>query len=280
MKSWKLCYKFYSRFSARVTDNYFTLRCFPYSSDLQRVDSFRCDIDPCTWKSRSQDSFGNKMLVGAALSPHESFRMTMDAVVSMRDGLWSESGDISQLGMYRMPTHLTSAGSGLKCFYQSQGLSLDETKSSAAQDMGFLKGSVPGMDPWELSLKLMDAIYGEFTYKKQVTDVTTTAEEAWEQKEGVCQDLSHILISLGRLSGLTVRYVAGAIPGEGLSHAWVEVYRDGFWKGFDPTHNKETDAGYIVFARGRDASDCVLNRGIYVGGHETMQETLIIMEEA
>ena len=81
----------------------------------------------------------------------------------------------------------------------------------------------------------------------------------------MCQDYAHILLALCRREGLTARYVAGTIPGEGETHAWIEVWHEGRWKGFDPTNDRETDESYLTFAVGRDAEDCSLSRGVFIG---------------
>ena len=37
---------------------------------------------------------------------------------------------------------------------------------------------------------------GEMTYMKGSTGVTTNAEQAWNQRQGVCQDLAHLAIGV------------------------------------------------------------------------------------
>ena len=54
---------------------------------------------------------------------------------------------------------------------------------------------------------------------------------------GVCQDYSHIMIALCQMSRIPARYVVGMLMGEGLSHAWVEIYDGGAWRGIDPTNH-------------------------------------------
>jgi hypothetical protein len=45
----------------------------------------------------------------------------------------------------------------------------------------------------------------------------------------------------------------------------VEIYDNARWRGIDPTQNHLISNGYIKIAHGRDADDCPLNRGIYMG---------------
>lgn len=40
----------------------------------------------------------------------------------------------------------------------------------------------------------------------------------------------------------------------------------------DPTNNKLVDDDYIKLSHGRDASDCLINRGVIVGGGEQTQD--------
>lgn len=65
--------------------------------------------------------------------------------------------------------------------------------------------------------------------------------------------------------GLTARYIAGLLGGEGATHAWVEVYHNERWIGLDPTHNRMVDDNYITIAHGRDYRDCMLDIGIFSG---------------
>lgn len=63
--------------------------------------------------------------------------------------------------------------------------------------------------------------------------------------------------------GLTARYIAGLLGGEGATHAWVEVYHNERWIGLVPTHNRMVDDNYITIAHGRDYRDCMLDIGIF-----------------
>lgn len=99
-------------------------------------------------------------------------------------------------------------------------------------------------------------------------------------REGVCQDYSHILLSLCRMERIPARYVVGMLVGEGLSHAWVEVYESGRWIALDPTNNLVVDDEHIRISVGRDYGDCTMNQGIFVGQTTQTQEVKVFVEAA
>ena len=83
-------------------------------------------------------------------------------------------------------------------------------------------------------------------YMRGVTSVHTSANEAYADGAGVCQDFAHLALALTKSVGLPSRYVSGyfhpdadATIGEeitGESHAWVEVWT-GRWWAYDPTND-------------------------------------------
>jgi transglutaminase-like putative cysteine protease len=112
------------------------------------------------------------------------------------------------------------------------------------------------------------------TYVSGVTNVSTTAAQAWESRQGVCQDFTHTMLSLLRGARIPARYVSGYLhtedpaPGQtviGESHAWVE-YWDGEWQAVDPTNDRAVGAAHVIVARGRDYADVPPLKGIYAGG--------------
>lgn len=118
---------------------------------------------------------------------------------------------------------------------------------------------------YEKVAKIMCSVNRDFCYEKNVTTISTTAEEAMTLGRGVCQDYAHIMISLCRMAGIPARYTVGIMKGEGESHAWVEALCKGYWYGFDPTNNWLTDGNYIKISSGRDYSDCIVNKGKFTG---------------
>jgi transglutaminase-like putative cysteine protease len=83
------------------------------------------------------------------------------------------------------------------------------------------------------------------------------------KKQGVCQDFTHLMLGICRTHGIPARYVSGyflnqhKLPGEiEASHAWLEVFIPDYgWKGYDPTHRRESDTRYVKLAVGRDYAD-------------------------
>jgi transglutaminase-like putative cysteine protease len=119
---------------------------------------------------------------------------------------------------------------------------------------------------------LTHAVHTAMTYEWGVTDVATPAAAALAGGRGVCQDYAHIMLAACRSAGLPARYVSGHLPGEGGSHAWVEVMHpdpdgSGRWipEGWDPTHDQPVHEAYIVVATGRDYRDVAPMSGTFVG---------------
>lgn len=260
MRKWKLIYEMNDTFSAAVSGHYFSLRCFPKEMVSQKTESFSCCIQPQSVISRGRDSFFNDLITGCCRKPHNHFSVNVAALVTKESIAEPETKELHCLGMFRQPTRLTKMGDALKDFYEDL----------APEN---------GEDSWIRTRWIMECLSRSFSYVSGSTNVNTTAEEAFLQGCGVCQDYAHILLSLCRKEQMTVRYVAGAVPREGQTHAWIEVLKDGLWKGFDPTNNRETDDSYITFAVGRDAADCGLNRGIFLGSATSKQSVYVKMEE-
>ncbi|MEQ9410445.1 MAG: transglutaminase family protein [Fuerstiella sp.] len=124
-------------------------------------------------------------------------------------------------------------------------------------------------------------IYTEFKYDKNATRVDTPTESAFENRHGVCQDFAHIAVACLRSLKMPARYVSGylrTIPppgkerlvGADQSHAWVSVWcGPGLrWVDFDPTNNCVCGTDHVPIAVGRDYSDVVPIKGVFLGGGE------------
>jgi transglutaminase-like putative cysteine protease len=134
--------------------------------------------------------------------------------------------------------------------------------------------AVRDADPAQAAEEIAARVRARVRYMAGATGVRTDAQEAWDQGQGVCQDIAHVTVALLRAAGLPARYVSGylhadpaAEPGQtavGESHAWVE-YWAGAWRPLDPTSGAPVAERHVVVARGRDYSDVSPLKGIYHG---------------
>jgi transglutaminase-like putative cysteine protease len=120
----------------------------------------------------------------------------------------------------------------------------------------------------ELAEAIAAFVHGELKYAKGVTDVSTTAANAFALKRGVCQDFAHVALAIARACGLPARYVSGHLLGEGATHAWVEFIvpagrNRATALSFDPTHGVRTSLRYVVVAVGGDYADVAPTSGAY-----------------
>ena len=139
---------------------------------------------------------------------------------------------------------------------------------------GALLSLVRGLpaDPLDCALEASRRIHERVEYRRGITNECTGAAEALQLGAGVCQDFAHMLLAILRVRNIPARYVAGLIPGEGETHAWVELYDGAAFIGFDPTQLRPTDDGYLRVNVGRDSRDCAINRGMFTGiAQQTME---------
>ncbi len=126
---------------------------------------------------------------------------------------------------------------------------------------------------------LMHEVYRRLAYAQGHTHVGTTAAEAFALGRGVCQDYAHIYVTLCRMAGFPARYAAGMVVGEGATHAWAEVWQDGAWTAYDPTHDCIVDDRYVKVSHGRDFADCSVDRGCFRGAAGQEQTVYVKVED-
>jgi transglutaminase-like putative cysteine protease len=143
---------------------------------------------------------------------------------------------------------------------------------------------VAGADPAEAADEIVTWVRDRVSYVPGSTGVQTSAQEAWDAGQGVCQDMAHISVALLRAAGLPARYVSGylhpdpgAEPGRavaGQSHAWAE-YWTGQWVACDPTNLAPVAERHVVLGRGRDYADVSPLKGIYSGAPSVAMEVTV-----
>jgi transglutaminase-like putative cysteine protease len=141
-----------------------------------------------------------------------------------------------------------------------------------------------GQPPDEAAATISAKVRERITYLPGATGVRTNAQEAWDQGQGVCQDMAQVTVALMRAAGLPARYVSGylhpkADPEPGTtaiaqSHAWVE-YWAGSWTPLDPTSGADVGERHVVVARGRDYGDVPPLKGIYHGPPQSDMQVIV-----
>jgi transglutaminase-like putative cysteine protease len=143
--------------------------------------------------------------------------------------------------------------------------------------------------PLDRSHKLSRAVSEAVAYEPGATHAATTAAEALELGQGVCQDMTHLLIALAHAAGMPARYVTGYLltdedggdGGDGeAAHAWAEIFNDDLgWIGFDPANACCPDERYIRIGSGRDARAAAPIRGFSRGaGMEAMDVAVSVVQ--
>jgi len=84
---------------------------------------------------------------------------------------------------------------------------------------------------------LRDWIENRFAYVPGASGPRTTALETFVQRQGVCRDFAHVLITMARASTIPARFASVYAPDVNPPdfHAVAEVYLDDAWHLVDPT---------------------------------------------
>jgi transglutaminase-like putative cysteine protease len=130
---------------------------------------------------------------------------------------------------------------------------------------------------------VVDHVHNSITFGYQFARPTRTAQEALNERVGVCRDFAHATIALCRALNIPARYINGFLGDIGVPRdpaamdfsAWVEVLVGGRWFTVDARHNSPR-IGRIVVARGRDAADVPL---IHSFGPHILQDFTVVTEE-
>lgn len=149
-----------------------------------------------------------------------------------------------------------------------------DSMSRAAQQ---LFGDLPG------GIGRVRAIAGwirdSISYQTGLTSSTTTAQDVFVQRAGVCRDFAHLGITLCRALNIPARLVVGYVhfdePPQDF-HAVFEAWLDGRWVLFDPTGLAPTDR-LVRVGTGTDAKDVAFAT---IFGNVQMLRKELLVEEA
>ncbi len=125
---------------------------------------------------------------------------------------------------------------------------------------------------------IKDWIYESIEYQTGFTQSTTTAQDVFVKRVGVCRDFAHLGITLCRALNIPARLVVGYVnfaePPQDF-HALFEAWLDGRWVLFDPTRLAPIDR-LVRIGTGRDAKDVAFAT---IFGHVRMLRMEITVDE-
>jgi transglutaminase-like putative cysteine protease len=254
-------------YAHEVSASYNEARVIPLTLPRQICLDARVEIHPAARAYRYWDYWGSVVTAFDIHTPHTELTVVGTSVVETSPppaaapvASWAEVASpaaVDEHAELLAPTEYAPLGAG----------ALDELD----QLIDDLRG-LPGPDA--AARQATEWVRSRLRYQTGATDVHTSALEALQQGQGVCQDFAHVTLSLLRSLGIPARYASGylhpspdASVGEavfGQSHAWVEWWC-GDWKAWDPTHGVAIGERHVLVARGRDYADVPPLKGIYHG---------------
>lgn len=272
--SWRLRVQHKTGFTyaGKVSPSYNEARMRPRNEPHQAVLDARVEVWPPARTYRYEDYWGTAVTAFDVHAAHDSLQVTATATVETLpagDRLGGEGASWSDLAL---PDNLDR---WYELLLPAPRTALDEELTSLAQQT-----RVAHTTPQSAAMAICERVRDEVTYQPGTTGVQTDAVQAWQQRKGVCQDISHLVVGLLRAMGVPARYVSGYLhpspdaeigePVIGQSHAWVEWWV-GRWMSFDPTNGIPVGERHVVVGRGREYGDVPPLKGIYSGPENTGQ---------
>lgn len=252
-------------YDGEVSTSYNEARMLPQSSDGQLVLYSNLDIQPLSSAHSYIDYWGTRVSSFEVLNPHRELSLTATSLVEVRP---------REHGRHGLEWTALADAVELDTDFVEQLTQTDRTRPPEEVAELAREKVAAAASPCDAALAIATAIGERIEYMPGVTGVHTTAAEAWEQKKGVCQDITHLAIGALRSAGIPARYVSGylhPVPDAeigqtvaGESHAWVEWFC-GSWRGFDPTNLIDIGDRHVTVGRGRDYTDVAPLRGVYAG---------------
>jgi transglutaminase-like putative cysteine protease len=122
---------------------------------------------------------------------------------------------------------------------------------------------------------MRDWIEHNLSYVRGSSNQLTTAIDTFVQRQGICRDYAHVMITLARASGMPARMVSVYAPDVTPPdfHAVAEVFVGGEWRLIDATGMAQPDT-MVRIGVGRDAADIAFL--IVYGKNELKKQTVSV----
>ena len=234
------------------------IKMTPMSNLHQQVQCW--DVSVRGQKEIEADAFNNIWITSSQRQPYQQMTIMAQGIIEMNPHTQFGIDIPINPNLFLQPTANTLCNAEMK---------------------DFAKRHVPYLTREHL-IHLSTAILQHIPYVPDQTSVQTSAIDAFQHRQGVCQDHSHVFIAMCKYLGLPARYVSGylfvANTSHLASHAWAEVFFDNTWYCFDTSNQLFTLNSHIYVAIGRDYWDVAPVRGIRErGGIESMNSIVQVL---
>jgi transglutaminase-like putative cysteine protease len=268
---WEIIHRTSYNYATPVRDSFNEARLQPFSDEWQQVEHFLLKVLPAARLRHHHDFYSNVVHHFEITEPHSSLLVESQLRVVIKPR--------PLLGETETPWPLTRIGEAaletrvFDFLQESRFVDLSPETWRLALDV-----TAGVTDTWQAALALMRYVHGEIKYSPNATTVNTHARDVLRDKQGVCQDFAHVLLSLCRSLKIPALYVSGYLATEiaSATHAWVEILIPGVgWRALDPTHNCQPGETYVKIAVGRDYADVPPLTGNYKGTTERQMQVSV-----
>lgn len=263
-----------------VSESIMEVRLHPRDDERQRCQRFALTLTPKATIHHFVDALGNHVHHFNIPNQLISLIVRAEAIIevwappTLPDTLALTDWDLLRARAHTplldmlLPSKFTTPSAALQAFMDEHHINHD-------------------LDPLTTVRHVAQTLYNTITYSPQATTVDSTIDEVLDHRQGVCQDISHLMIAICRRLGIPSRYVSGYLyhrrsdqdrSQSDATHAWLEVWLPGLdWVGIDPTNNIWANERHICVALGRDYADVPPTRGVYRGpAHEHLEVAVTV----
>lgn len=234
------------------------LRLMPRNHDGLHVFDWRVEVDVNARLRESEDSLGNLQHTLDVAGPIAELTVTAEGEVETQD-----TGGIVRGVRERFPELFFLRTTPTTVLNADMVTYANDVRSSCG----------PRADPLSTLHGLMGALHRDIIFDTNPTHAATTAQEAFNIRRGVCQDLTHIFCGMARLFGIPARYISGYfrrgddVVNQDAGHAWAEAFvPDLGWVSFDPANGICATDQHVRVAIGLDYLGAAPVRGSRLGG--------------
>jgi transglutaminase-like putative cysteine protease len=264
-----------------IRESVMEVRVQPRSEGLQRCLTFSLDSNPAASVMIYRDYMGNTVHHFDIPGRHSQLKITAQALVEVTAPLLPQ---VTQSGTWEDLDARVAEGDYWDMLLPSHFARPTDLLLELARELELERRE----NPLETLLQLTQTLYETFKYVPNSTQVDSPIDDALRTRQGVCQDLSHIMIALVRHLRIPCRYVSGYLyhaksdradrSPEGATHAWAEAFLPGSgWLAFDPTNNLLGSERHVRVAIGRDYADVPPTRGVYKGEAESELSVTVLV---